>query len=76
MNRKRILRTYDLCPDGVRIEVNWDAFVVGASLFVPCINTEEAKKQSVKIFADKGWQLEHCIRIENGYLGLRIWRTL
>ena len=73
---KRVWKTYDLHPDGVLIEVNWDKMVVGASVFVPCINTEEAIKQSEAIFREKTWQCEHRVRIEDGKLGLRIWRTV
>jgi hypothetical protein len=71
-----VWKTYDLHPDGVRIQVNWDKMVIGASVFIPCINTEEAIKQSIKIFADRGWTLDHRVRIEGGNLGLRIWRTV
>jgi hypothetical protein len=71
-----VWKTYDLHPDGVLIEVNWDKMVVGASIFIPCINTEEAIKQAEAIFRQKTWQLEHRVRIEDGRLGLRIWRTV
>ena len=73
---REIFRTYDLHPDGVRVTVNWDKMVIGASVFIPCIDTEEAIKQSTKIFAVRGWTLYHRVRIEGGNLGLRIWRTM
>ena len=38
----------DLSPDGVRIIVNWDKMVIGASFFVPCLNTHKAKEQVTK----------------------------
>ena len=62
-----ILRTYDINPDGVRIVLDWDAFVVGASFFVPCINTDLAVKQLTTITDN---------RLQHGRLGVRIWRTL
>lgn len=71
-----VWKTYDLHPDGVRIQVNWDNMVIGASVFIPCINTEEAVKQCTKLFAEKKWTLHHRVRIESGSLGLRIWRTM
>ena len=37
-----VLKISDLNPDGVRIIVAWDELVIGASVFIPCINTEEA----------------------------------
>jgi len=73
---KAIPRTDDLHPDGIRVTVDWDKMVVGASIFVPCINTEEAKKQIAKIAKTKGWETKVFIRIEDGRFGVRIWRTL
>ena len=40
-----ILRTYDLNPDGIRIVVRWNKFVVGTSIFIPCIDTVKAVQQ-------------------------------
>jgi hypothetical protein len=71
-----ILRTYDINPDGVRIVLDWDAFVVGASFFVPCINTDLAVKQLTTITDNRLQQVTTKIRVENGRLGVRIWRTL
>ncbi len=66
----------DLAPDGVRIVIRWKSMHVGASLFIPCINTQKAKEQVVKLFRRKKWQVTSKIAIENGKLGIRIWRTL
>lgn len=73
---KAIPRTDDLHPDGIRVTVDWAKMVVGASIFVPCINTEEAKKQIAKIAKTKGWETKVVTRIEDGRFGVRIWRTL
>lgn len=73
---KAIPRTDDLHPDGIRIVVDWEQMVVGASIFVPCINTEEVKKQVAKIAKNKGWETKLFTRIEDGRFGVRIWRTL
>jgi hypothetical protein len=72
----KILKIYDLSPDGVTIEVNWKDMTIGSSIFVPCINTGEAVKQVTKIFSDRSWELEHRLRIEGGNLGVRCWRTV
>ena len=66
----------DLSPDGVRIVVNWDKMVIGASIFVPCINTHRAKEQVTTITKGKRWQVTIKIVIENDKLGIRIWRTI
>jgi len=71
-----VLRNYDLSPDGVRIVVEWGAMQVGTSIFVPCIDTEKAKKQIKYVFTQKKWQFLAEVRIETGCLGLRIWRTV
>ena len=72
----KVLRTYDLAPDGVTIEVNWRNMAIGSSIFVPCVNTDEAVKQVNEIFCDRHWELEHRLRIEGGNLGVRFWRTV
>ena len=66
----------DLSPDGVRIIVNWDKMVIGASFFVPCVNTQKAKEQVTTITKGKRWQVTIKIVIENDKLGIRIWRTI
>lgn len=72
----KVLRNYDLSPDGVKIAVDWDTMYVNTSIFVPCINTEEAKKQVKNVFVQRKWQFLTKIWVENGCLGLRVWRTL
>ena len=71
-----VLRTYDLAPDGVRIVIDWDRMVVGASLFIPCINPQSAVKDLKRITGEKGWGIDAKVLIENSKLGVRIWRTL
>jgi phosphoribosylamine-glycine ligase len=71
-----VLKTDDLNPDGVRIVVNWDDMVAGASVFIPCINTDEAMKQAAAITLEKGYKTEGRVVVENSILGIRIWRTV
>jgi|TARA_R110001599_G_scaffold146310_2_gene329344 hypothetical protein len=70
------LRTDDLNPDKIKVVVRWDDMVVGASVFIPCIDTEKAKQQMIKIAELKSWKVEMRVRIENKMFGLRIWRTV
>lgn len=72
----KVLRTYDLSPDGVVIEVPWDKMAIGMSIFVPCIDTEAAIKQVTGIAKERHWEFEHRLRIEDGRLGVRFWRTV
>ena len=73
--RQEILKNFDLDPDCVRVEVNWDKMVVNASVFIPCVNTQKATQQAKKI-AEKKWEFKIHIRIEDNKLGIRIWRLL
>lgn len=66
----------DLDPDGIRIVINWKGMSRGASVFVPCINTHKAKDQVNAIAKAKRWQVTTKIVIENGKLGIRLWRTI
>ena len=70
------LRTDDLNPDKIKVVVRWDDMVVGASVFIPCIDTEKAKQQMIKIAELKSWKVEMRVRIENKMFGLRIWRIV
>lgn len=74
--RQGILKSNDLNPDGVRIVVDWDNMVTSSSVFILCINTQEAIEQVKNIAKSKDWTLETHVRIENGKLGVRIWRIL
>ena len=71
-----MLKLDDLDPDGVKIAVNWGNMVIGASVFIPCINTKKAIAQCKNIFKLKCWQLEIRVIIQDNKLGIRIWRTL
>ena len=71
-----MLKTGDIDPDGIKVVVNWDKMVIGASVFVPCINTQKAIDQCKNIFKRKCWQLEIRVIIQDNKLGVRIWRTL
>ena len=74
--KQGVLKTDDLNPDGVRVVVKWVDMDVGTSVFVPCINTEEAMRQAAKIVVDKGYKTEAKVVVENEILGIRIWRTV
>jgi DNA gyrase/topoisomerase IV subunit A len=74
MNRK-VLKTFDLDPDRVRVVVNWDNMKPNTSVFIPCINTEKAIEQLNKIIKKKKWEAKTHVRIEDAKLGVRIWRV-
>jgi hypothetical protein len=70
------LRLDDLAPDGVRIVIPWDRFGVGASVFIPCVNTLELVRQVHEVTSAKGWTMHYRPGIEVGKWGVRIWRQL
>jgi len=74
--RQGILKSDDLNPDGVRIVVNWGNMVTSSSVFVPCVDAQEAIRQIKNIVKTKGWDVETHVRVENNKLGVRIWRIL
>ena len=74
--RQGILKSDDLNPDGVRIVVNWGSMVTGSSVFILCVNVQEAIKQIKNVAKTKGWDVKTQVRVENNKLGVRIWRIL
>ena len=71
-----VVKNDDLNPDGVRVVISWDDMVVGASIFVPCINTKGAVEELKRICDSKQWESRILVRVEDGKLGVRMWRML
>jgi hypothetical protein len=65
-----------VCPDGVVIDVNWDNFHVGTSVFIPAVNLSRLDKQMQTIAKDKEMVIKGFDRIENKKLGMRFWRIV
>lgn len=70
------IRFSDLSPDGVRIVVDWDRFLTGTSVFIPCINTKEAKVQVLEVTKLEKHEVVSRVAVENGRYGVRIWRVV
>ena len=70
------MREGQVCPDGVVIDINWGAFEVGTSVFIPAINLTMLKKQMQILAKRKQMQIKGFDRIESGKLGMRFWRIL
>jgi hypothetical protein len=73
---KRRVRIEDLAPDGVCIRVNWDRFVPGASVFVPCLDTAECARQFNELARTRDWVWDARLRVEKTRWGIRFWRVL
>jgi hypothetical protein len=65
-----------IAPDGVEFNIPWHRFPVGASVFIPCVNTNKAKSQVKAMGHHKLMRFITAVRIENKKYGLRIWRTV
>ena len=74
--RPTMLEIDDLCPDGVRVVVDWEKFKIGTSFFVHCVDTEQARKEVKDIAERKGWKITSRLRIEDEHFGVRFWREL
>jgi len=68
------LMTTDLSPDGVRIVIDWNKFVPGTSVFIPCVNTTRAIDDLVSATGISKKDITKRVRIENGKYGIRVWR--
>jgi len=71
-----MLKIDDIDPDGIKVIINWGKMVIGASVFVPCINTQKAVSQCRAIATRKKWKLQSVVIIQDGKLGIRVWRVL
>ena len=69
----RVMLT-DISPDWVRIAVDWDKFIPGSSVFIPCINTKRAIDHLVKALRIDRGAIEKRVCVENGKYGVRVWR--
>jgi hypothetical protein len=70
------MRPGQIRPDGVTININWDVFDVGMSVFIPAINLVKLNKQMQIVANERKIQLKGFERIEGGKLGMRFWRLL
>lgn len=69
------LKSSDISPDGVRIVIDWDAFVVGTSVFIPCINTKQAMRDIVAASGIAHKDLVKRVCVEGNRYGVRVWRN-
>lgn len=60
--------------EGIRFKVDWNAFVVGTTFWVPCLNTDDVIRQLKEICAKRDIKVRMIESVERGVLGVRIWR--
>ena len=64
-----------VCPDGVLIEIDWESFEPGTSIFIPAVNLNVLRSQMAVLLHKKGIRIKSAERIEGGLLGMRYWRV-
>ena len=69
------VRLTDISPDGVRIVVDWDKFVRGTSVFIPCINTKQAVAHMLEASKLSKGDITQRVCVEKGQYGVRVWRV-
>lgn len=61
--------------DGVAYEVDWGAFKIGTSFFVPCLNAVEARRVVQEHAQAQFYAVLIRDVVEGGLRGLRVWRV-
>ena len=59
---------------GLNFDINWSKFVVGASFFIPCLDTDGATIQVKRTIKRLRYKIKIQVVVEKGIQGLRIWR--
>jgi hypothetical protein len=66
----------EINPDGLPISIQWDAFVIGASVFIPAVNVTRLTRQMRAAAKERKMKFHIMERVEGGKLGARFWRVL
>lgn len=67
-------RSIEVNPDGVPITIDLRGFVVGASVYIPSINTTKAVKQLLQRTPLTISDIAKRVIVQNGRYGVRVWR--
>jgi hypothetical protein len=59
----------------IEFEIDWDAFRLYASFFIPALNWRQAKEIVTKEAEKRGFQVVVRISVENDIQGIRVWRV-
>lgn len=62
-------------PDGIEMEVPIEFMVVKDSVFIPTLMPAELKSLIKKIARELEYTVQMRHTVEDGYLGLMVWRT-
>jgi len=59
---------------GLPIEIQWNKFVPGTSIFIPCLNRVPVANYITKTTKRLGFKIVIKFVVENDIYGLRVWR--
>ena len=59
---------------GLSFRVNWSKFIVGASFFIPCLDTEAALAEVITVTRRLNYKIKSKAVVSDGIYGLRVWR--
>lgn len=59
----------------VEYEVNWRGFKRGTSIFIPCLDPDNAKKEVLITTNRLRLDIVMKVVIEDGVMGIRLWRV-
>lgn len=62
-----------IAPDGVDIVLDRNMFRAGSSAFIPCIDTEKARRQLHDVFGGRKYKIASRVCIDKGLYGVRFW---
>jgi hypothetical protein len=61
--------------DRIKFVIPWDRFPKGASVFIPALDLQYTAKAVLKEAKEQNAEISTRIVVENGVMGVRIWRT-
>jgi len=61
--------------ENLSYNIDWSKFRVGTSFFVPCLNTDAAREEVLRITKRIHMPVVTKVVIEEGIKGLRVWRV-
>lgn len=69
------MRRCSVQTHGIPIEIAWDAFQIGTSIFIPGVDVDDLKRQAKWEMRRLGLEVVINSVIENGITGIRVWRV-
>lgn len=62
-------------PDGVDIDIPLEAMVIKDCVFIPTLKTEATREEIYRLAAKLSMKVQVKTAVEEGYLGVLVWRV-